>query len=114
MTPPQPPSPQQALVAAVADLLATLGEQLIGVSHATRALIEGGAPHSPDPRPAAAASDSEPWVTKAEIAKHLGVTPRTVNRYMQLGMPYSRRFENSPPRFRISEVDAWMQSRAPR
>ena len=54
---------------------------------------------------------SEPWIGKAEVAAHLGVSPRTVNRYMRAGMPYRRRFEHSFPRFQISAVEDWMEGR---
>ena len=54
---------------------------------------------------------SEPWVDKRTVARHLGVSPRTVNRYMDRGMPFRRRFEHSFPRFQLGAVEEWMEGR---
>jgi len=54
----------------------------------------------------------EPWKSKREIAEHLGVTIRTVQRYMVAGMPYHKVFERGPARFKVSEVDSWMREQA--
>ena len=54
---------------------------------------------------------TEPWVSKADVARHLGVSTRTVNRLMQRGLPYRRRFEHSFPRFQLGAVEEWMEGR---
>ena len=55
---------------------------------------------------------TEPWVDKRTVAEHCGVCTRTITNWMARGMPYSRRFENSPARFRLSDVDRWMEGGA--
>jgi excisionase family DNA binding protein len=53
---------------------------------------------------------NEPWVGKPEIAAHLGVSLRTVERWMaERGLPFRKRFEHGVVRFRVSEVDEWME-----
>ena len=62
---------------------------------------------------AARARRSEPWVSKREIADHLGVHPKTVERYMREdGLPFEKRYPTSWPRFKRSDVDAWLRRRA--
>ena len=50
----------------------------------------------------------ETLLTKAEIARHLGKSTKTVERYMKRGMPYSKPYPNGAVWFRVSEVDAWL------
>ena len=45
--------------------------------------------------------------TRAEVAEALGVSPRTVTRYMDRGMPFERAYENGAVRFDIPECKAW-------
>jgi len=54
----------------------------------------------------------EPWLSKREIAEHLGVSIRTVQRYMAAGMPFHRAYPTSPVRMKVSEVDSWMREQA--
>lgn len=55
---------------------------------------------------------SEPWVSKAEICRHLGKSHDTVERWMKRGLPYRKRFEHSFPMFQVSAVDEWLEARA--
>jgi excisionase family DNA binding protein len=48
--------------------------------------------------------------TKAEVAAHLRVSERTIERWMALGLPFSKPYESGSVRFRASEVDAWFAS----
>jgi hypothetical protein len=50
----------------------------------------------------------EPLLTKAEIARYLRVSTKTVERYMKRGMPYSKPYRNGSVWFRVSEVDGWI------
>lgn len=59
-------------------------------------------------------------VTKRDVAAALGVSVRTVTRYMDAGLPY-RRLRNGRPRFVLSECLEWysqprhsLPSRCPR
>jgi excisionase family DNA binding protein len=54
----------------------------------------------------------EPWKSKREIAEHLGVSIRTVQRWMNEGLPFSKVFERGPAKFRRTEVDQWLKGRA--
>lgn len=54
---------------------------------------------------------NEPWVTKADIAKHFACTTRTMERWMNLGMPYSKPYEGGSVRLRKSECDEWFSRR---
>ena len=49
-------------------------------------------------------------LTKAEIAEHFKVSPRTVGRWMQAGMPYERPFEHGSVRFNLPACEAWFRS----
>ena len=61
---------------------------------------------------ARAARQPEPWVSKATVARHFGVTPRTVDRWRKAGMPWMRRYPNSPVKFKLSEVERWYREGA--
>ena len=57
---------------------------------------------------------NEPWVSKARVAEHLGVSTRTVTRWMYPKEPGRKALPFDPgpwagahPRFRLSEVEAW-------
>lgn len=53
---------------------------------------------------------NEPWVTRDEVAEHLGLDPSTVDRLVaEGGLPSVKLGEarKSPRRFRLSEVDHW-------
>jgi excisionase family DNA binding protein len=51
----------------------------------------------------------EPWVTLAEVAAHLQVAEETIHRWIRgKGMTAHRAGRNW--RFKLSQVDAWMQS----
>jgi len=47
-----------------------------------------------------------PLVTKREIAAELGVTERTIERWMHKGLPFLR-LRNGWPRFEVVESRAW-------
>lgn len=52
---------------------------------------------------------TEPWATLAEVAAHLQVAEETIHRWIRgKGMPAHRAGRNW--RFKLSQVDAWMQS----
>jgi hypothetical protein len=51
----------------------------------------------------------EPWVDDAAVARHFDVSPRTVRRWLMLGVP-SRRI-GGVRRYRLSEVEAWHERR---
>jgi excisionase family DNA binding protein len=52
---------------------------------------------------------TEPWVTLAEVATHLQVAEETIHRWIRgKCMPAHRAGRNW--RFKLSQVDAWMQS----
>lgn len=51
----------------------------------------------------------EPWTSEDAIARHFGVTARTVRKWRLAGMP-SRRVEGSR-RYRLSQVDQWLAAR---
>jgi phage terminase Nu1 subunit (DNA packaging protein) len=52
----------------------------------------------------------EPWVAEAVVARHLGVSTRTVRRWRKEGMP-SKLFRGSR-RFRLSEIEHWDAERS--
>jgi excisionase family DNA binding protein len=55
---------------------------------------------------------SEPWLNRRQIAAHLGVSVRTVERWCaERGMPSHKRFEHGHVKFRRSEVDDWYTGR---
>ena len=51
-----------------------------------------------------------PMQTKADVAAHLRVSERTIERWMALGLPFAKPYESGSVRFRASEVDAWFAS----
>ena len=51
----------------------------------------------------------DPWLTKQQLAKAIQFAPRTIERWMQDGLPC--RYFGSRPRFRMSQVDAWFEAR---
>jgi excisionase family DNA binding protein len=55
-----------------------------------------------------AAHRAEPWMTKAQIARHLKVTTRTVERWQHEGLPFHP--VRGVNRYRASEVDGWVVS----
>jgi hypothetical protein len=53
----------------------------------------------------------EPWLTEKVVARHFGVSERTVRRWrLTEGMP-SRLFRGSR-RFRLSQIEAWDRERS--
>lgn len=48
----------------------------------------------------------EPWLTELSVARHFGVSERTVRRWRERGAP-SRRLGGSR-RYRISQLDQWL------
>lgn len=56
----------------------------------------------------------EPWLSKRQIAMHYGRTTRWVEMRMRDGMPHRKdgRSREARTMFRLSECDAWMQTRA--
>jgi hypothetical protein len=54
-------------------------------------------------------STPEPWVTKRQLADHLGVTPRWIELQQHLGLPHLRM--GGINRYRISEVETWLHER---
>jgi len=55
----------------------------------------------------AAGAAQEARVTKRMVAKHFGVSMRTVERYMRIGLPYEKPFPGGSVRFVLSEVEQW-------
>ena len=53
----------------------------------------------------------EPWVSKKTVALHVGFTTRWVELRMHEGLPFERPPGSNRPRYRLCEVDAWMQGR---
>ena len=53
------------------------------------------------------AEDHEPWVTKAQLAAHLQVHEKTIERLVAKGMPCLR-LSRRAIRFRVSACEAWM------
>jgi hypothetical protein len=58
----------------------------------------------------------EPLVTKRQLARHLVVCERTIERWERDGLPcrrlWSRRKDGRQPiRYRITEVEAWLEAR---
>lgn len=60
------------------------------------------------------ARDHEPWITKAQLCQHLGVTPRTIERWVDDGMPCLKLGDNkrSRIRFKLTQVESWLGDRA--
>ena len=53
----------------------------------------------------------EPWLSKAQVAAHLGASMRTVNRWQHEGLPFRR--IGGVNRYRVSEVEAWVTDQNP-
>ena len=51
----------------------------------------------------------EPWVSEEVVARHFGVSDRTVRRWRQEGMP--SRLIGGARRYRISACEAWHERR---
>lgn len=49
--------------------------------------------------------------TKRELAGRLGVTPRSIERWMRMGLPHVKPFEHGMVRFVPAEVDSWLRRR---
>ncbi len=49
------------------------------------------------------------WITKKDLAGHLGMSVSFVNKYMKEGLPFRRRGRSV--RFRVIEVEEWLQRR---
>jgi len=49
----------------------------------------------------------ERWITKQELAEHLNVSRRWIELQQPLGLPHIR--TTGMTRYRVSEVDAWLQ-----
>jgi transposase len=47
----------------------------------------------------------EPWVDETKVAKHFGVSTRTVRRWLEAGCP--TRLVGRQRRYRLSELEAW-------
>lgn len=54
-------------------------------------------------------SPPEAMDTKADVAAHFKVSERTIERWMNRGMPYHKPFEGGSVRFNIAECDAWFR-----
>lgn len=52
---------------------------------------------------------SEPWVTKAQLAAHLQVHEKSIERQVARGMPCFRVGKRTV-RFRISVCEAWLEA----
>jgi excisionase family DNA binding protein len=57
-----------------------------------------------------AAYHIEPWMTKQQLANHLGMSIRWVEMRVRDGMPMMR--FGSRPRFRASQVEDWISKQA--
>ena len=49
--------------------------------------------------------------TKADVAAHFKVSERTIERWMDRGMPFDKPFEGGCVRYRIVDCDAWFRRR---
>jgi hypothetical protein len=52
---------------------------------------------------------TEPLATKAQLAEHLQVCPRTIDRRVEAGMPCIRVGARAV-RFRIADCEAWLEA----
>jgi hypothetical protein len=53
--------------------------------------------------------EPERWVTKQQLADHLGITRRWIESQQQVGLPYLRL--GSINRYCITDVEAWLRKR---
>jgi excisionase family DNA binding protein len=60
--------------------------------------------------PIAARSKAEPWLTKAQLADRLNVSVRWIDYQRSKGMPSSK--WGGVVRFRLSEVEGWLERSA--
>ncbi|HET9154264.1 MAG TPA: hypothetical protein VFN85_09140 [Solirubrobacterales bacterium] len=58
---------------------------------------------------AEAEGSNERWITKQQLARHLGFTVRWIEYQQRLGLPYLRM--GGMNRYRASEVEAWLRDR---
>ena len=57
----------------------------------------------------ARAKRDEPYVAQGQIARHFGVSVRTVQRWqVRAGFPVEYRFGR--PRYKLSAIEAWFQT----
>lgn len=58
--------------------------------------------------------ESEPWISKKQLAHHWGCSTKTIERRVDEGMPSRDPAESMTNRrmFRISECDHWLKARA--
>lgn len=62
--------------------------------------------------PDAAATSREPWVTKKQLAKHLGRSTRWIELAQRdRGLPFSKESENAQCMYQLGPVDAWLDAR---
>lgn len=55
----------------------------------------------------------EAFVRKAEVARHFGVHPRTIERWVQFGMPVRKvGSAQGVVRFRLSECEHWLETQS--
>lgn len=47
------------------------------------------------------------YLTKNDLAKRWGVTIRSINRYMEKGLPYTKSSLNGRVYFTVTEVERW-------
>ena len=59
-------------------------------------------------------SGGGPYLRKVDIARHCGVSLRTVTRWMRAGMPHYKPFEGGAVLFRASECEEWVSARQAR
>lgn len=50
----------------------------------------------------------EPWLDEQTVARHFGVSPRTVRRWRTQGLPSQK--WRGVRRFRLSQCEAWLNS----
>jgi len=56
-------------------------------------------------------AEREPWITKAQLAAHLQVHEKSIERRVASGMPCLHVGKRAV-RFRISECEAWLEAQA--
>lgn len=50
-------------------------------------------------------------ITKAQVAEHFSVSVRTVTRWMNTGLPYSKPYDGGSPRFNLRDCQDWFTRR---
>jgi predicted DNA-binding transcriptional regulator AlpA len=53
---------------------------------------------------------AEPWLSKRQVAEHLGFSVRWVELRVREGMPHQR-WGSNRLRFRVSDVETWLEER---